>query len=124
LNARTLFGIAAAFNFLVGLLMLVAYPLVSRVLGLEGPPTVWFHIAAAIVIIFGYAYWRIAQDPVTYRPFVALGAIAKLAFVIAIYGHWLVGTGRTAKARLGTADLIFAVLFVAYFKVSGMPASV
>jgi hypothetical protein len=124
LNARTLFGIAAAFNFLVGLLMLVAYPLVAQVLGLEGPPTVWFHIAAAIVIIFGYAYWRIAQDPVTYRPFVALGAIAKLAFVIAIYGHWLVGTASSAMALLVTADLIFAVLFVAYFKVSGMPASV
>ena len=123
MKARPLFAIAALFNFLVGIPMLVAYPLVARLLGLEGPPTVWFHIAAAIVIVFGYAYARIAQDPVKYRPYVMLGAIAKLAFVVVIYGHWLNGTAPGRVALLVTADLVFALLFAGYLRTSPEPAN-
>ena len=122
MNPRTLFWIAALFNFLVGFPMLLAYPLVARVLGLEGPPTVWFHITAAIVVVFGYAYARIARDPVKYRSYVALGAIAKLAFVVVIYGHWLNGTVPGPVALLVTADLVFALLFGAYLRSSPEPA--
>jgi hypothetical protein len=118
MKTRPLFWIAAVFNFLVGIPMLLAYPLVSRVLGLEGPPTVWFHIAAAIIIVFGYAYACIARDPVKYRPYVALGAIAKTAFVIVIYVHWLKGTAPTPVALLVSADLVFALLFAAHLRAS------
>jgi hypothetical protein len=124
MNARPLFWIAAVFNFLVGVPMLVAYPLVARLLGLEGPPTMWFHITAAIVIVFGYAYARIAQDPVKFHPYVALGMIAKLVFVIVIYGHWLKGTAPAQVALLVTADLVFALLFAAYLRAAtGSPGA-
>jgi hypothetical protein len=107
MKAGPLFHIAAVFNFLVGIPMLVAYPVVARLLGLEGPPTVWFHIAALVVVIFGGAYWCIARDPVKFRPYVHLGIVAKLAFVAAIYGHWLaVGVARPQnyhEVRTGTS---------------------
>ena len=123
MKAKPLFAIAALFNFLVGIPMLVAYAPLARLLGLEGPPTVWFHVAAAIVIVFGYAYARIAQDPVRYRPYVLLGAIAKLALVVVIYGHWLHGTVPGPVALLVTADLVFALLFAAYLRTSPTPAN-
>jgi hypothetical protein len=116
MKAGPLFHIAAVFNFLVGIPMLVAYPAVARLLGLEGPPTVWFHIAALVVVIFGGAYWCIARDPVKFRPYVHLGIVAKLAFVAAIYGHWLAGGASGRTALLVTADLVFALLFVAYLR--------
>jgi len=122
MTARSLFGIAALFNFLVGIPMLVAYPLVARLLQLEGPPTMWFHIVAAIIVVFGYAYARIAQDPVKYRPFISLGIVGKLAFVVAIYGHWLQGTAPTPIALLVTVDLVFAAIFAAYLRTSAEPA--
>ena len=121
MKARALFTTAAVFNFLVGIPMLVAYPLIARLFGLEGPPTVWFHIAAAIVIIFGYAYACIARDPVKFRPYVMLGAISKMAFVVVIYGHWLNGTAPGPLALLVTMDLIFALLFTGYLTTT--PAS-
>ncbi len=117
-NAKPLFTVAAIFNLLVGLPMLLAFPLVSRLLGVEGGPTVWYHICAAIVVIFGYAYWRIARDPVGFRPYIALGIIGKLVFVVAIYGHWLAGDASGRMALLVTVDLVFAILFALYLKAS------
>jgi hypothetical protein len=118
MSARPLFTTAALFNFLVGLPMLVAFPLVGRVLGFEGPPTLWTQIVAAIVLVFGYAYWRIANDPVQFRPYVTLGIIGKLIFVVIIYAHWLSGTATGAAALLVTVDLAFALLFIAYLRAS------
>jgi hypothetical protein len=118
-----LFTVAALFNFLVGIPMLVAYPLVARLLQLEGPPTVWFHIAAAAVVMFGGAYWCIARDPARFRPYVYLGIIGKLAFVAIIYGHWMTGSASGRTAMLVTADLVFALLFMAYLRGSRSVAS-
>jgi hypothetical protein len=116
MKARPLFSIAALFNFAVGVPMLVAYPVVARVLQLKGKPTVWFHVAAAVVLVFGYAYWCVARDPVRFRPYVLLGIIGKLAFVVAIYGHWIAGSASGRSAMLVTVDLIFALLFFAYMR--------
>jgi hypothetical protein len=120
MNARTLFTVAAAFNFLVGMGILLGYSLVAPLLGLPAQPTVWIHIVALVVLLFGWAYWRIATDPVRYREFVVLGIAGKLAFVVAIYGHFLNGSATAATAALVSADLLFAVLFWAYLR--GTPA--
>lgn len=114
MKARPLFTVAAVFNVVVGATMLLAYPLVAPLFQIEGPPTVWYHICIAAILVFGYAYWRIARDPVRFRPYVVLGAIAKLGFVVAIYGHWLAGDTSARLAILVTADLVFAVLFLRF----------
>jgi len=116
LNARTLFTVAAIFNALVGLGILLAYDLLAPWFGFPPQPTVWIHIVALAVLLFGYVYWRIASDPVRYREYIVLGVIGKLAFVVAIYGHFLAGDAKVALAALVTCDLFFAVLFAAYLK--------
>jgi hypothetical protein len=114
MNARLLFTVAAIFNAVVGLAMLLAYDLLAPLLGFPPRPTVWIHIIASIVLVFGYAYWRIARDPVRFREYVVLGIVGKLAFVIAIYGHFVAGDATAALAMLVTADLVFAGIFAAY----------
>ncbi len=51
-----------------------------------------------------------------FREYVVLGIVGKLAFVVAIYGHYLAGDATAALATLVTADLIFAGLFAAYLR--------
>jgi hypothetical protein len=116
MNARVLFTVAATFNFIVGLGILLCYGLLAPRLGFPPQPTVWIHIIALVVLVFGYAYGRVAMDPVRFREFVQLGIIGKLAFVLAIYAHFLNGSATGALAILVTADLVFAVLFGAYLK--------
>jgi hypothetical protein len=114
LNTRALFGVAAIFNAVVGVAMLLAFGALAPWLGLPPQPTVWVHLVALIVLVFGYAYWRVAQDPRRFRDYIVLGMVAKLCFVAVIYGHFLAGGATATLAVLVTADLVFAGLFGAY----------
>ncbi len=116
MNARALFAVAAIFNALIGLGMLLAYDAIAPWLGFPPQPTVWMHIVTLIVLVFGYAYWRVAMDPRRFREYIVLGIVAKLAFVVAIYGHFLAGDATAMLAALVTADLVFAGLFGAYLR--------
>jgi hypothetical protein len=111
---RSLFVAAACFNWAVGLLIIGDYPLAAHLLELAGPATVWVHLVAAIVVLFGVAYWLVAKQPQRYRPFVGLGAAGKLAFAAIIYYHWFSGDTPTRLAMLVNVDVIFAVLFLRY----------
>ena len=114
MNAKALFTVAAIFNAAVGVSMLLAYDLLAPRLGLPPQPTVWVHLVALIVLVFGYAYWRVALDPRRFREYVVLGIVGKLAFVAVIYGHFLAGGATATLAVLVTADLVFAGLFGAH----------
>ena len=116
MNAKPLFTVAAIFNVVVGLAMLLAYERLAPWLGFPPRPTVWIHIVAFAVLIFGYVYWCVARDPARYREYVVLGIVGKLAFVVVIYAHFLAGDATAALAVLVTADLVFAGLFAAYLR--------
>jgi len=105
---------AACFNWAVGFLILGDYPLAARLLELPGPPTVWVHLVAATVVIFGVAYWLVAKQPQRYRPFVGLGAAGKLVFAAIIYFHWFAGDAPVRLAILVNVDVVFALLFLRY----------
>src|SRR5271167_4478318 len=114
LHEHSLFVTAACFNWAVGLLLLADFPLAARLIGLSDPPTVWVHLVAATVLLFGGAYWLVAREPERYRPFVGLGAAGKLTFAAIIYYHWFAGDGPVRLAMLVSVDVIFAVLFLRY----------
>jgi hypothetical protein len=111
LNARALFTVAAIFNAVVGVAMLLAYDALVPWLDLPPQPTVWVHLVALVVLVFSYAYWRVAMEPRRFREYIVLGIVAKLAFVAVIYGHFLAGDATAMLAALVTADLGFAGLF-------------
>ena len=112
MSERPLFLMAAGFNAVVGLSLLVGYPLTARLLELPGPPTVWLHLVAAVVLLFGFAYWLVAKHPERFRPFIGLGAAGKLAFAAIIYYQWALGDAPTRLAMLVNVDLVFALLFL------------
>ena len=60
MKAKPLFSVAAIFNVLVSLGILLGYDLVGPWLGFPPQPVVWIHIIALVVLVFGYAYWRVA----------------------------------------------------------------
>ena len=111
-----LFRIGAAFNVLVGLPMLVAWPTAAALLGVTTPRSVYTDLVGAIVAMFGWVYWRIAEDPVGCRSYVLLGIVGKLTFVAVIYANWALGRAPAALAALVTADLVFAILFARWLR--------
>ena len=114
--ARTLFSIAAGFNILAGLPLLVATQPVAQLMGLQMTPTtgLFIQITMIVVLMFGWAYWMISRDPVRYRPYIVLGIALKILVVAVITSHWLVGTIAWPLPALAASDIVFALLFWRY----------
>jgi hypothetical protein len=118
--ARVLFGTAALFNLLVGLnLVLLRYWIHPPGLHLDpigGTNLVFANLAGLLVISFGYAYARVAGDPVKFRPYIHLGAIGKLLAVAGVAWPWWIGAVPGNMLATVSIDLIYAVLFLDYLR--------
>jgi hypothetical protein len=120
--ARTLFGVAAFFNFAVAAALLFLRPSFASLVALDpvaGTNLVFVYMTAFLIATFGYAYARIAQDARRYRPFIELGAIGKLLAVAAVTGPWLAGEVRWQLPLIVSGDLVFAVLFIDFLRRTG-----
>ncbi|MGI9170404.1 MAG: hypothetical protein ACR2FH_09545 [Caulobacteraceae bacterium] len=115
--ARWLFGIAAAFNVAVGLSLLFLRPSLAPVLHLDpttGTNLVLIDLVGGLIVLFGYAYARVAADPIRYRPFIHLGVIGKLIAVASAVTHWRAGQVFWALPLLASGDLAFVALFLLF----------
>jgi hypothetical protein len=115
--ARWLFGTAAIFNLAVaaGLLFLRSWliPLL-KLAPIEGSNIVTLNLTACFVGLFGYAFALVAIDPLRYRQFIWLGAIGKMLAVACVLWPWLQGTIPANLPIFIVADLIYALLFIAF----------
>ena len=116
---RWLFGVAAAFNTLVGLGFLSARAQLDPILGLTvagGTNVVFVDLCAGFIILFGYAYLRAAIDPVRFRPFIGLGVIGKLMAVAVVLGLFAAHVIDARLPLLVGGDLVFALPFADYLR--------
>ncbi|WP_286977933.1 hypothetical protein [Pseudomonas sp.] len=120
MSAQRLFFISAAlFNIAVGVGLIVAMPLVEKLLGLT-PVTasdkVFIDLFAVLVITFGVAYWKLADDFNQYRHFALWGAWAKLAVVVVVLRHFIAGHIGWPLLALSGGDLFYALVFLALLR--------
>jgi hypothetical protein len=118
--ARWLFGTAAVFNLLVAFnLVFLRYWVQTPLLPLDpiaGTNLVLANLAGLLVASFGYAYARVAGDPVTFRPYIHLGAVGKLlAVACTVWPWWIGAVPWTMLAPVGP-DLIYALLFLDFLR--------
>ncbi len=118
-SAPWLFGVAAAFNVAVGIGLLFLRPWLAPLLGLDpiaGTNLVLIDLAGGLILLFGYAYARVAMDPTRYRPYIPLGIGGKLVAVVSAAAPWLAGEISWRLPLLAGGDLVFAALFLAYLR--------
>ena len=117
--ARWLFGISAATNLAVSGALLVFGSLVVRRFGMDpvvGTNVVLFNFAGMLIGLFGYAYVRVAMDPVRFRPLIHVTAIGKLLAFLSAALPWLTGIVSSRLPMLLSADVTFAILFFDYLR--------
>jgi hypothetical protein len=117
--ARWLFGIAAIFNFAVGLALLFLRPMLLGRLGFDpvtGSNVIIANLVGMFIALFGYCYLLVALDPVKYRPYISVGAIGKLLAIGCAVAPWLAGSIRMRPPPLLAGDLILALLFLDYLR--------
>lgn len=112
---RSVMLAAAAWNTAVAAgLVLLREPL-APLLALEpitGTNLLIFHVGAALIAAFGYAYWRAATDPRRYRAYIELGILAKSLVGLAGIAVWAAAGLDWRLPALTLADLVFVALFV------------
>lgn len=118
-SQRGIFLSAALFNWVVAGALILAMPLVERLLGLEpvAPSAkVFVDLFAVLVIAFGCGYWKVAADFQQYRLFALWGAWAKLAVVAVVFWHFMVGHIGWPLLALSGGDLLYAAVFLALLR--------
>ncbi|MNE60847.1 hypothetical protein D3C80_1560190 [compost metagenome] len=116
---REFFRSAALFNWAIAGSLILAMPLVERLLGLEpvAPSAkVFVDLFAVLVIAFGCGYWMLAGDFQRYRLFAQWGAWAKLAVVAVVSWHFAVGHIGWPLLALSGGDLFYAAVFLALLR--------
>ena len=111
---RLLFTVAAIFNWLIGLGLLLDARLVLGMMGVSPIPTepTFVRIVGGLVFLFGFWYYRAASDLRGIASAIWLSAIAKI--MVFILGLFDVVTGEISWswALPVSADLVFALLFI------------
>jgi len=117
-HARLLFSIAAAFNFFAAMPFLVAPQQFARFIGMQPVPAdlLFPHMVAALVLAFGWGYWRISRDPVANRPLIHLGIVGKSLLVLVVGFDWLSGNTNWPFALIVSGDAVFVALFADYLR--------
>jgi hypothetical protein len=121
--ARTLFRLAAAFNFAVAIALLLLRPQLAALFGLapvEGTNLAFANVTAVLVATLGYAYLRVAADPERERAIIEVAVVGKLLAVAAVCWPWLAGDIDFRLPLLVAGDFVFALLFIDFLR--AMPA--
>lgn len=115
---RIVFGLAAAFNILVGY-QILNDPASLGTQPFTGSPQEALLIKSCgwLIGVFGLGYGLVALDPLGNRGIAFLGIVGKLAMPVFAYPLYASGVIPFASYALTLGDLVFVVLF-AWFMLS------
>jgi hypothetical protein len=111
---KTLFFVAALYNWGAALLFMGLYFLDKELLALfikipDG--TLWYFVTSMAIALFGLGYFFIYKDIKRNRDIIKLGSIGKTLFFLLFLIYWQKGDITGLTFSLACGDLIFALLF-------------
>jgi hypothetical protein len=120
-TSHKLLLVAALFNWMVGTALIVDAAWLMGLFRVTPLPTepLFVYLFAWLVIVFGIGYYWSARDPVAYAPVIRLGVIGKLGVVAVVLLATLQGHTSWQMNIVSSADLVFAVLFIAVLRRAG-----
>jgi hypothetical protein len=111
---RALFA-TAGMNILVALAFLPGADRARAVAGFpEGGHPLFLGMIALFVLLFGLGYLWAALTGHADHLFIALATVGKLTFFVMLVGFWAAGAVPFRAPALGTADLVFGILFLTW----------
>ncbi len=109
---RTALFATAVMNISVAALFLPAARILRTTAGFPADaPPIYLLTVALFVALFGAGYFYTAISGHAERMFITLAAFGKLSFVLLLVASWLGGSLPLRAPLIGSADLLFSVLF-------------
>jgi len=121
--SRILFGLAAAYDAVLGILFLVAASWVYTTYEVT-PPNHWGYIQfpAALLLIFAVMFVAIARDPEGNRGLILYGIGLKVSYCAVAFGHWFGSGIPWIWKPFAIADVVMLALFVWAYAALGASA--
>ncbi len=111
---RPFFVVAAAYDFILGVLFMLAHGAVYERFGVTPPNHPgYIQFAAAVVAIFGIGFWYVARAPERNRDIIKLGVLLKLSYSSIVLGWWFRGQMPVMWVPFAWIDLAFLLAFIA-----------
>jgi hypothetical protein len=110
---RPFFMIAAAYDFILGVLFLLAYPAVYNYFHVALPNhPAYIQFAAGVVATFGIGFWFVARAPERNRDIIKLGVLLKLTYSTVVLAWWFKGQMPGMWVPFAWLDLAFLAAFL------------
>lgn len=108
------FILAAIFNVLIGLPLLLDPAMGPKFLPLPPDELIWPRLTGGMILIYGIGFWIVSRDLDRNRGIIAIGAAGKLLVVLQLLIYWLNGTIEFWSFSVTLIDLVFAMLFIRF----------
>ena len=125
LMIRMIFGVAAAYDFLIGLVFLLAGKALFDASGIPHPNH-WGYIqfGSLMLIIFGIMFFCVAKAPVSNRNLIPFGMLLKMSYVGMVAYYWITTGCPFLFKPFAVIDLLMLVLFaIAYRSTTPLPTT-
>jgi len=108
-----LFGVAAAYDGILGVLFLFAADYVFQFFRVTPPNHLGYvQFPAALLLIFALMFLRIAGNPIRHRDLVPYGILLKVAYCAVSGWHWLAGGIPGMWKPFAVIDLLMGLAFI------------
>jgi hypothetical protein len=112
---RRVFLIAAAWNVVMGLLLLFGENAMRAIAGVRIPfDPLGTQLFVGFVLVFGFGYYLVARDLTRNEGIVLLGIVGKLLAVSLFFIHAALGDISFFLAAPTAGDLVFAAMFAQF----------
>jgi hypothetical protein len=117
-----LFVVAGIYDFVLGLVYLLAYKPIYERLGIALPNHPGYvQLNAIFIVIFGLGFLLVARSPERNRDIIKLGVLLKLAYSGLVLTYYFLGNMPAMWVLWAVADLLFLLAFLAALRV--LPAA-
>ena len=114
---KVLFVIAGIYDVALGVAFLFSGLSIFRIAGVTPPSHIGYvQFPALLLIIFGWMFFRVADNPVRNRDVMLYGVALKASYSGVVLGHAVHGRMPMLFLPWAWADLVFLVLFLLAWK--------
>ena len=115
--AKSSFLISGIYDFILGLIFLIIPSTAYNYFNVT-PPNHWGYVtfSAAMLVIFGIMFLKIAKDPKNNKNFMPYGIMLKIAYIGTVFSYYFTSSIPTIWVIFGVIDFIFLLLFVYSYK--------
>jgi len=112
-SIKRVYFVSGVYDLALGVVFGMLFKPIYLRLGITLPNhDAFIQFPAALVAIFGIGFLMVSRDPPSHVGIMKMGVMLKLAYVLIVGGHWLLGSMPMLYVPFVFIDALFLLLFI------------